>query len=728
MLKKSIFTILLLTGVSWAQMITIGGEFLRNPGNIRNFISGELMLDSQPVELYAFACENGFTLFKYPDGPIFTKVLNQPVQDLMFDENDLLILTSSFFARYKVEYENNYLGLTLLDSMPVGGFSVAKLNAFGIPVPSTRYAIARGELGVDIYSWDPTSGFNYDNHFNIPAQDLDAMGPYLVIAAADSGFYIVEPNNNNGSVISRIPLYYYNAVGVFTIQNYLFGIVKGRWNTPPILYRINIYSLQNPQSPHLITHSYRLVDMYPLISSAYPYVGVVGINHWWINHKTRDYIPNVTLYRLLPPDSVTVEYTREVDYVTDYKILDYQNAQWTDQRNLYFGGIGKKGSRIVSIPEYIYRGDEILSSSYSLKYMIFDRNGQMYVSKFRGPDNFAFGNRVKSFPFPVVNVTPIKINGEPYALILDSLHSVHLYQVNDDLSAERISSFRLNENLTGPIAGTNLGRIYVVTSGGYLEVFEFESPYSLIDLGSVNLGGSIVDMDFAWGNYPHMIVGLSDSTFKIYEMTDSIYPSLDFSYHVNSPITTVGSCRYFGEVLTMAAATENGKLYWIDAWYGGPEYNLHTDSVGSVLEVATDFEGWGAVLESGVFVYSGWGFYNAHYTAVHVAPEYLVSMGENGIAYILPPLGVDESQQTGTQQHIKILTPVTARLLKLSGLSVPGVIQILDVAGRKRIVRRIEPVESKVILDLGSLDAGVYFIRYIPVSGPAEARRFIKLQ
>ena len=463
-------------------------------------------------------------------------------------------------------------------------------------------------------------------------------------------------------------------------------------------------------------------------------MGVVGIYAWWEKDKTRDYIPDITLYRLLPPDSVTVEYTREVDYVTDYEILDYQNAQWTDQRNLYSGRIGAKGSRILSTPEYIYRADKL--SRFTVwswgKYMIFDRNGQMYVAKFDGIDNFVFRNRVKSFPFPVVNATPIKINDEPYAVILDSLHNLHLYQINDDLSAERISSFRLNENLVGPIAGTDMGRIYIATSDSSIEVFEFESPYNLIDLGSVNLGSSIVDLDFAWGNYsflnPHMIVGLSDSTFKIYEITDSIYPSLDFSYQVNSPITTVGSCRYFGDVLTMAAATENGKLYWIDAWYGGPVYNLHTDSVGPVLEVATDFQGWGAVLESGVFLYSGWGFYSAHYSAVHVAPEYLVSMGENGIVYILPPLGVNETQPTGAQKHIKILTPVTVRLLKLSGLSVPGIIQILDITGRKRIVLRIEPVESKVILDLGSLDAGVYFARYIPISGPSEVRRFIKLR
>ena len=720
---KSLVIVCVLFGIGWGQYVFLDGEFLRDISPIRKIV---LSPTFETDSVIAVAGEDGWMLTKLPHGPLETFYTGEPVQDLVFEGQRLLLLTASSLQMFRIDEDAAHWVVSRIDSMSYGGIRLIPFRPFTAPDLPPAYLLARGQNGTDLLVWDTTAGFVVDNHYDFPTFDLALYRGDLVVAAGEQGTYLVDPQPSGGAIIGHIAPSYTlpNHQKVHVLQHY--ALITGIDIHPPF-YPLQAFDIQEPESPHLVMTFPTFQLSWPIISKIDSFFCVVG--------SAQE--PNATfafrLYRITGGDSIVQVYETPISPVTTAILRSPTQVIWSDNRTVYFGKPGRPGHRWFAVPQSIQHVQGVSGGILAM-----DVNGQLYYGATYTtwgpyPTLSSFTKSVIHLPEPPVSVTPLRTSIGNGFLLLDAEGGLNLYAILNSQELQWVSRPFDFPQAYGPIAGDTEGRAYLATDGHTVTVmslWEIEQPEIL---ATVTFSDSIVALA---GIQTFLGVGFANGTIKVFSWTDPSSPQpllvvqknahiLDIDYHFDGYNAPYGNA--------LAVLFDDASVLWI-----GQRYNGEIDTFSftfPVQPIACSYgNDWiGAAAGEAGYYMSWWGedwFYPAHGNALDVeiqGVQSYVAMGPFGVASLT---GIVKSQEEDFQSpgSIRLASPIVRSQVILQGDLEPGVIEIFDVAGRRMIQWTLTRPQSSVTIRIASWPTGVYLLRYSGHHSPPITQKFLKIQ
>ncbi len=723
MYKKTLLLMGILFGIGWGQYVFIDGEFLRNISPIRKIV---LSPTFETDSVIAVAGEDGWMIAKLPEGPLKVFYTGEPVQDIILEDSRLLVLTSSSLQMFEVGYDAPYLTFSRLDSTSFGGLRLLP----SVPVVSQnsqpRYALARGQDGVDLLVWDTTSnGFIVDNHLAYPAYDLARFGTYLILAAGNGGTYLINPTPSGGEVVGSIPSSYElpNHREVVAVSHFL--LIRGQRDTPPY-YPLQVFDIQDPANPHVVMAFPSFPLNPPMVASKDSFFCVVGLSEDEYGYPT-DSIPRFRLYRITGGDSIVEVYTVFMDYLTDVVLLSPTKILWSDNFTVYFGKPGGSGIPWVSLPESIERVWVVQGGV-----LAFDANHQLYygsTSDWWAPplSHRSFVKQVMRLPYSPVSVARFRNSTGHFVAIMDPEGGINLYRVLQDQKIQWVSRPLVFPQAYGPMTGGDSGRLYLASDSHTVTILDFSDIENPVVLGTVTFPDSIVALA---GKPAFMGVGFDNGAFSVYHWQNPTSPELVTQYTRDSNILMMDYEYLSGFWQTIAALYQDSTVVTIaDQWldpivHSFPAQPLACAVGGGFLGAAAGVHGY--YLQG----WDGFWYYPAHGNALDVDLDQtaqFVAMGPYGIASFSAYVNVEEqTYQRG--EPVELQRTVVRSQVVLQGHLEPGIIEIFDVTGRRMIRWTLTRPQSSVSIPIASWPTGVYLLRYSGHHSPLITQKFLKIQ
>ena len=713
------------------------GNFLRNVGTINRIEWGKI---SPSDTILVALCSQGLLLYHYPDGALKTIYTGVPATDVMIGIDNLTVLTMSSLIKYSVYIvEGGYIELTVVDSVPYGGYRIIKVPPPAGSSEPPVYAVAKGPYGIETFLWSSNHGFVPRDTFNITAYDLDIYkpkfsipglprGPFLVVTGDNSGAFLVDPYAENNPIVSTLPTApFMNFVrGVHVFRNY--AIVTGGFRYyNEVYYKVGIYDLRNFLNPSTIYTEDFFTGQLPLVSVSDPYFSIYGLK--W----SGGIVPETEVFRYVSADSVALEYTVTNWMVSYIKLLSRTYALWANPTTLYEGKIGRSGIPIVSMPENLN-----YVAGVSIGFLVFDANRQIYWGAPHYNYNtyqYTFTKDVLRFDHDPVYATSVRVpDAQKYAVILDDEGGLNFYEFGTGLNF--VSRLNLVPNPNGVICGTPTGYLYVLHDDSLISVIEINDPFNPALIGEINFHQRVIDFDifsYQYSEYPqYLLVGIEGGVVRIYRLDSPLNMVLEDEYQHNSEVLFVDTNNRDYETAVFGAAFADNTYFrkelFLEEYITLPDtplsFSLDTYTVGAALGTSGYFMRQHTAYPTTYLFPSN---FNALYGELSHGYA-VVAMGEYGIDLYDTPVGVAESDKYATK-NLLIENTVVSDMLQLKGNLARGTIKVFDSSGRMILRKHIEHTTDRFDIPVYGLPDGVYYLYYLANGRkPPVKLKFIKLR